>query len=45
MWEALGTNKLRITWSAESKVEFVFDHTWSSFHEVGNGGNVFHVMQ
>lgn len=44
LWEALGANKLRITWSADRKVEYVFDYTWSSFQEVGNGANVHHVM-
>jgi hypothetical protein len=44
LWEALESNKIRITWSTELKVEYVFDHTWSSFQEVGNGANVHHVM-
>ncbi|MEQ1750466.1 MAG: hypothetical protein ABL974_13650, partial [Prosthecobacter sp.] len=44
LWEALAGNKLRITWSAERKVEYVFDYTWSSFHEAENAKAVFHVM-
>lgn len=44
-WEALAGNKLRITWSAERKVEYVFDYTWSSFHEAENESAVFHVME
>lgn len=44
-WEALAGNKVRITWSAERKVEYVFDWTWSSFHEAENDKIVFHVVQ
>jgi hypothetical protein len=43
-WEALANNKLRITWSAGRKVEYVFDYTWSSFHEVTNDKAVFRVV-
>ena len=42
-WEALAGNKIRIIWSAERKVEYVFDWTWSSFHEADNDKVVFHV--
>ena len=45
LWEALAGNKIRITWSAERKVEYVFDWTWSSFHEADNAKAVFHVVQ
>jgi len=44
-WQALGAKKLRLTWSEDRKPEFVFDHTWTSFSEVENGKNVFHVVQ
>jgi hypothetical protein len=44
-WEATGPNKLRLTWSDERTVDYVFDYTWSSFSEVGNGRNVFHLRK
>jgi len=43
-WEALAGNKVRITWTAERKVEYVFDWTRSSFHEVDDAKAVFHVV-
>jgi len=44
-WEALGHNKMRITWSDGRKVEYFFDYTWSSFREEGNAKATFNVMQ
>jgi hypothetical protein len=44
-WEALAGNKLRITWTAERKVEYVFDYIWSYFYEVGNAKHVFHAVK
>lgn len=44
-WEATANNKLRVIWSAERKIEYVFDFTWSSFHAVKDAKDVFHVMQ
>ncbi|MEA3210204.1 MAG: hypothetical protein QOE70_3261 [Chthoniobacter sp.] len=44
-WEALGPKKLRLVWSEERTLDFVFDYTWSSFSEVENGRNVFHVLK
>jgi hypothetical protein len=44
-WEAIGANKLRLTWSEDHKAEFVFDYTWSSFSEVGNAKNVYHLKK
>jgi hypothetical protein len=43
-WEALAGNKLRITWTAERKVEYIFDETWSRFHEVDNAKAVFDLV-
>jgi hypothetical protein len=44
-WEALANNKLRITWSADKKTEYVFDHTWSSFHLPDQAAEAFHRVQ
>jgi hypothetical protein len=44
-WETLANNKMRITWHDGHKAEYVFDYTWSSFHEEGNDKAVFRVMQ
>ena len=44
-WEALGSNKMRITWADGRKAEYFFDYTWSSFREEGNEKAAFHVMQ
>jgi hypothetical protein len=44
-WEATGAKKLRLIWAEESNLEFVFDYTWSSFAEVENGKNTFHVVK
>lgn len=44
-WEATAPNKLHVVWSDEHTVDYVFDHTWSSFSEVGNGRNVFHLRK
>lgn len=44
-WEAMGSRKLRLIWSENRTVEMMFDYTWSSFSEVENGRNVFHVMK
>lgn len=44
-WEALASNKIRIHWADERKVEYLFDETWSSFHEVDNDKAVFHVVE
>lgn len=43
-WEALANNKLRITWADARKAEYVFDYTWTSFHEADNEKAVFHIM-
>lgn len=40
-WEAQAGNKVRITWSGERKVEYQFDYTWSSFHDVEDSKAVF----
>ncbi|WP_395742915.1 hypothetical protein [Prosthecobacter sp.] len=44
-WEALASNKMRITWADGRKAEYFFDYTWSSFREEGNEKATFHVMQ
>ena len=44
-WEATAANKLRLVWSEDRTVDYVFDYTWSSFSEVGNGRNVFHLRK
>jgi hypothetical protein len=44
-WEATGPKKLRLVWSEDRTVDYVFDYTWSSFSEVGNGRNVFHLRK
>lgn len=44
-WEAFDKNWVRIIRSGEDKTAFVFDYTWSSFHEQGNGRNVFRRMK
>ena len=44
-WEALGNSRFRVTWSAERKVEYQFDYTWSSFHEKENASVVYHGVQ
>jgi hypothetical protein len=43
-WEALSGNKLRITWEKERKVEYVFDDTWSSFHDLDDAKVVFQLV-
>ena len=35
----------RLIWSDDHAVECEFDATWSSFSEVGNGRNVFHLRE
>lgn len=44
-WEALANNKIRITWANERKVEYLFDETWSSFHEIDDAKAVFHLVK
>ena len=44
-WEALTAKKVRLIWSEDRKVEFVFDYTWSSFSDPQNGGNVYHLKK
>lgn len=44
-WEALASNKIRITWADERKVEYLFDQTWNSFHEVDDAKAVFHLVE
>ena len=44
-WEALSAKKIRLTWSEDRKVEFVFGYTWSSFSDPQNGGNVYHLKK
>lgn len=44
-WEALGGNKLRITWEKERKAEYLFDETWSSFHEADDAKVVFRLVK
>jgi hypothetical protein len=44
-WDALGPKKIRIAWPDSRTVEFDFDYTWSSFSEVANGKNVWHVLR
>ncbi|MDB6120538.1 MAG: hypothetical protein JWO08_4319 [Verrucomicrobiaceae bacterium] len=43
-WEAFEGNKLRITWDKGRKAEYVFDETWSCFHEVDDTGIVFRLV-
>ncbi|MEY4483990.1 MAG: hypothetical protein RL693_1442 [Verrucomicrobiota bacterium] len=44
-WEALANNKIRITWTDERKVDYLFDETWSSFHEVDDAKAVFRIVE
>lgn len=44
-WEAKGPASLRLTWAGDRVVDYHFDYTWSSFSEVGNGRNVFHLSK
>ncbi|MGV3532405.1 MAG: hypothetical protein ACO1QR_08550 [Chthoniobacteraceae bacterium] len=44
-WEAPARGRLRLTRDGLPTVEFAFDYTWSSFSEVENGKNVFHVVR
>ncbi len=43
-WEAR-EGKLRLTWSDQRTLDFSFDFVWSSFSEVDNGRNVYHVLK
>ena len=43
-WEALEGNKLKITWDKGRKAEYVFDETWSSFHEADDANVVFRLV-
>ena len=44
-WEATGPASLRLTWAGDRVVDYRFDYTWSSFSEVGNARNVFHLSK
>ena len=44
-WEALGANKIRLTWSAKRTMECLFDTTWTTFSETGNSKNAFHAVK
>ncbi|HSJ01364.1 MAG TPA: hypothetical protein VK956_02880 [Verrucomicrobium sp.] len=44
LWEAVSKKQIRITWSAERKVDYPLDYTWSSFHEAENASAVYHVV-
>ena len=41
-WQTLSANKLRLSFEDSRVVEFIFDYTWSSFSEIGNGKHVYH---
>lgn len=43
-WEALAGNRVRISWSDERKLEYLFDFTWSSFHNADDPKAVFKVV-
>ena len=43
-WEALAGNRVRITWSDKRKVEYLFDYTWSSFHDGDDPKAVFKLV-
>lgn len=45
IWEPLGPNKMRITWSSHHAVEYAFDYTWSSFSVPSDAKQVFHVVK
>jgi hypothetical protein len=44
-WETSAPNKLRLTWAEKEPLEFSFDYVWSSFSEVQNARNVFHLLR
>lgn len=44
-WEALGGTKLKITWDDKRAIEYVFDETWSSFHQVDDANVVFRLAK
>lgn len=44
-WETLAGNKLRVTWSTERKVEYIFDNTWGSFYDADDPKAVFRAVK
>ena len=44
-WEALSSNKLRLTWAKDDSSEFGCDYVWSTFKEARDGRNTYRLLK